>query len=138
MANNHLIMQNNKTWETLQRMIRECMKECFQLKGANKGSFPNNKWFGIDCRDARHQVKEKQNKGDYTTCIERKKYMRTTLRRKTHHSEVQQTKELRRNKATNPEEFWEDIKWKPNNEAYGITLEMMLEHYKRLYLEEKE
>jgi len=64
--------------------------------------------------------------------------MQTTLQRKKCQFEVQQAKELTRNKATNPRRFWEDIKWKPNNESDKITLKMMLRDYKILNLEEKE
>ena len=134
--------QPNKTWETFQRVIKECTEECFPTKSTNNGkgrsTFPNNRWFDKDCREARQQVKEAHQRGDKAAWLDTKKSMRTTLRRKKRQFELQRAKDLARKKAENPGGFWEDIKRKPYNEVEDITLETMLEHCRSLYSKEGE
>ena len=92
MVEESLRNQSNKTWETFQRVIKECTEECFPTKGKNnnKGisTFPNNRWFDKYCREVRQQVKEAHQRGDKATWLDTKKSMRTTLQRKKHQFEL--------------------------------------------------
>lgn len=68
MVESSLKNQPDKTWETFRRVIKECTEECFPAKSTNRGkgrsTFPNNKWYDKDCREARKQVKEAHQRGD--------------------------------------------------------------------------
>ena len=134
--------QPDKNWETFKRVIKECTEECFPAKSTNRGkggsTFPSNKWFDKDCREARKEVKEAHQRGDKAAWLDAKKSMRTTLRKKKRQFEMQRAKDLARKKVENPGGFWEDIKRKPYNEMEDITLETMLEHCRSLYSKEGE
>ena len=85
--------QPDKTWETFQRVIKECTEECFPTKSTNLGkgrsTFPNNRWFDKECREVRRQVKEAHRRGDKIAWLDTKKSMRTTLRKKKCRFELQ-------------------------------------------------
>ena len=140
MVEAHLTRQNDRSWETFQRVIKECAEECFQTKTTNhrrdQSTFPNNKWSDKECREARQHVKNVQRKGDKESWLEAKKSMKTILRRKKCQFELQRTKELTKKKAKNLGGFWEDIKKKPYNEVEALSLEKMLEHCRSLYSKE--
>ena len=142
MVEARLTRQNDKSWETFQRVIKESAEACFQTKTTNhrrgRSTFPNNKWFDKDCREVRQQVKNAQRKGDKESWLEAKKSMKTILRRKKRQFELQRTKDLARKKAKNLGVFWEDIKKKPYNDVESLSLETMLEHCQSLYSKEEE